>query len=193
MNRQPMNKEELRKIYKETRAAMSAAEKSKLEDLILIQFQKLDIPVPSLIMTYAPFKRINEFNPQAITDYCYFKNPNQMLFYPVIHPTAVDMVSVLVDDETVFRENKFGIPEPVSHTPMFPEEIDMIFVPLLAYDIRGHRVGFGKGYYDRFLKQCKQAVKIGFSFFEPEPLIKDTNRYDVKLNYCISPHAIHCF
>ena len=75
--------------------------------------------------------------------------------------------------------------------PMFPEELDLIFVPLLAYDKKGHRVGYGKGYYDRFLKECKDdCIKIGFSFFEPEDSIEGVNRHDVKLDYCITPERI---
>jgi len=189
-----MKKEELRKIYKQKRSALSAEQKMKLEDLILIQFQQLDIEIPSLIMTYAPSIKFNEFDPQLITDYCYFKNPDQVLFYPVVHPVSIDMQSVIVNDETIFETNKFGIPEPVNATPMFPEEIDLIIVPLLAYNVKGHRVGYGKGYYDRFFKQCKNdVVKIGFSFFEPEAVIEDTNRRDVKLDYCISPERIYSF
>ncbi|MBC7868135.1 MAG: 5-formyltetrahydrofolate cyclo-ligase [Gloeobacteraceae cyanobacterium ES-bin-316] len=189
-----MHKEELRKVYLQKRAELSAAQKTKAEDLMLIQFQKLDIDIPSLIMTYAASSKMNEFDPQLITDYCYFKNPDQVLFYPVIHPTAPEMLSVIVDDETRFEPNRFGISEPVNATPMFPEEIDLIIVPLLAYSVKGHRVGYGKGYYDRFLKQCKNdVVKIGFSYFEAEPIITGTNRYDVKLDYCISPQRIYSF
>ena len=188
-----MNKAALRKKYKQKRAEITASEKSRLEDLILIQFQRLDIFISALIMTYAPIERMNEFDPQLITDYCFFKNPEQVLFYPVIHPTAADMVSIVVNDSTEFEVNSFGIPQPTSSMPMIPGEIEMVFVPLLAYDERGHRVGYGKGYYDRFLKQCSKAVKIGFSFFEPEPPIEDVNENDVKLDYCVSPYGIHNF
>lgn len=188
-----MNKETFRKVYKEKRAAITAAQKSKMEDLILIQFQKLNIEIPTLIMTYAPIEKMNEFDPQLITDYCYFKNPNQILFYPVVHPSSADMISVVVSDDTVFELNKFGIPQPIDTMPMFPEEIELIFVPLLAFDLNGHRVGYGKGYYDRFLKQCTKAIKIGFSFFEPEQVIEGTDQNDVKLDYCISPKKIYSF
>ncbi len=189
-----MNKEELRKLYIQKRAAITAAEKLKADDLLLIQFQKLHIEIPALIMTYAPLEKMNEFDPQFITDYCYFKNPDQVLFCPVIHPTTPTMLSVIVNDETEFALNKFGIPEPVNATPVFPEEIDMVIVPLLAYSVKGHRVGYGKGYYDRFLKECKNdVIKIGFSYFAPEPLIEGTNRYDMKLDYCISPERIYSF
>ena len=189
-----MTKDQLRTVYKEKRAALSATDKAKLEDLILIQFQKLDIEIPSLIMTYAVLEKMNEFDPLPITDYCYFKNPSQVLFYPVIHPSSNIMQSVVVTDDTEFELNKFGIPEPVNAMPMFPEELDLVFVPLLAYDKKGHRVGYGKGYYDRFLKECKDdCIKIGFSFFDPEPSIEGVNRHDIKLDYCITPDRIYSF
>ncbi|MEP6713435.1 MAG: 5-formyltetrahydrofolate cyclo-ligase [Ferruginibacter sp.] len=189
-----MTKNELRSIYKQKRAVLSLAEKGKLEDLILIQFQKLDIEIPALLMTYAPLEKFNEFNPQLVTDYCYFKNPRQTLFYPVVDKINDSMDCVVVNDSTVFVKSKMGIDEPVEGLPMFPEEIDLIIVPLLAFDEEGNRVGYGKGYYDRFLKECrKDVVKIGFSFFEAEKKITDVKKYDVKLDYCITPQKIHQF
>ncbi|MEX0636631.1 MAG: 5-formyltetrahydrofolate cyclo-ligase [Ferruginibacter sp.] len=189
-----MIKEQLRKLYKEKRASITASEKLKMDDLLLIQFQKLALNIPALIMTYAPFEKMNEFDPQTIADYCYFKNFNQQLFYPVISKYDDQMSCVLVNDQTIFELNKYGIAEPIDAVTMFPEEIDWVFIPLLAFDVRGHRVGYGKGYYDRFLKQCRNdVVKIGFSYFEAEPIISDSNRFDVKLNYCITPEKNYQF
>lgn len=189
-----MTKSELRKIYKEKRQSLGQAEKNKLEDLMLIKFQQLEIDIPALIMTYAPFEKQNEFDPQLITDYCYFKNPAQVLFYPSVDMEENTMHSVVVNDETVFAPNKYGIDEPVDGLVMFPEEIDMVIVPLLAFDEKGNRVGYGKGYYDRFLKECrKDIVKVGFSFFDPVKKISDINKYDVKLDHCITPGNIYSF
>ena len=188
-----MLKNELRNIYKQKRTALTLAEKNKLEDMILIQFQKLNIEIPALLMTYAPLEKFNEFNPQLITDYCYFKNPRQTLFYPVIDKQTDTIDCVFVNDNTVFEKSKMGIDEPVDGLPMFPEEIDLIIVPLLAFDEEGNRVGYGKGYYDKFLKECrKDVVKIGFSFFEAEK-IDDVKNYDIKLDYCITPNKIYQF
>ena len=120
-------------MYKTKRTELSASQKLKLDDLMLIQFQKLAIEIPALIMTYAPFEKFNEFNPQLIADYCYFKNPGQTLFYPVIGDDD-EMTSVIVNDETIFAPNKFGIDEPVDGLLMFPEEIDLVIVPLLAFE-----------------------------------------------------------
>jgi len=191
-----MKKNEIRDTYKEKRLQLSVPELEKLSDMMLIQFQKLKIDIPSLVMTYSPIKRLNEFDPQLITDYCYFKNSDQQLFYPVIvnDYTAISMTAVAVDDETLFVTNKYGIEEPIDGINMIASEIDMIIVPLLCFDIKGNRVGYGKGYYDRFLKLCrKDCVKIGFSYFENIEKIDDINKQDIKLNYCITPYKAYAF
>ena len=188
-----MTKKEIRTEYKRRRNELHPAQKEKMNDLLLIRFQKLPIEIPALIMTYAPIEKFNEFDPQLITDYCYFKNPNQVLFFPVTKANE-GIISVVVDDNTTFAPNDFGIMEPVDGLDMFPEEIDLIIVPLLAFDANGFRVGYGKGYYDKFLKECREdALKIGFSYFEPVDLISDINAFDVKLDYCITPDQIYDF
>ncbi|MEP7110498.1 MAG: 5-formyltetrahydrofolate cyclo-ligase [Ferruginibacter sp.] len=191
-----MKKEEIRALYKEKRAVLTPHLKSKLDDILLIQFQHLAIDIPSLIMTYSPIKKLNEFDPQTITDYCYFKNPGQQLFYPVMveEKRRQKIISVIVDDDTIFKTNRFGIEEPVDGINMYPAEIDLVIVPLLSFDKNGNRVGYGKGYYDRFLKQCrKDCIKIGFSYFEPVEQVDDINKFDVKLDYGITPDAIFHF
>ncbi|MBK7883928.1 MAG: 5-formyltetrahydrofolate cyclo-ligase [Chitinophagaceae bacterium] len=150
-----MLKKNLRNIYKEKRNHLSYNQKEKLDDLMLIQFQKLPIDIPSMIMTYAPFEKHNEFDPQLITDYCYFKNSNQVLFYPLMDEQNKSLMSVVVNDDTVFEKNQFGIDEPVNGMDMFPEEIDLVFVPLLCADKKGNRVGYGK----RLLRQVFKRVQ----------------------------------
>ncbi len=189
-----MVKQELRILYSEKRMLLSTVDKNRMDDLMLIQFQQMDMEIPSLIMTFAPFESRNEFNTQLVTDYCYFKNPGQLLFYPVIDAGGETMHAMAVNDETVFEKNKYGIEEPVEGMELFPEEIDMVLVPLLAFDKRGYRVGYGKGHYDKFLKECRDdVVKVGFSYFDPVDKIADTNRYDVRLDYCITPGDIYRF
>lgn len=191
-----MKKEEIRAYYKGKRAIISLDHKEKMEDLMLIQFQQLTIDIPSLIMTYSPIKKLNEFDPQCITDYCYFKNPGQQLFYPVMSEAKnnLKIISVIVDDETIFKPNRFGIEEPVDGINMIPTEIDLVIVPLLSFDKQGNRVGYGKGYYDRFLKRCrKDCMKVGFSYFDPVDQIDDINKFDIKLDFGITPDFIYQF
>ena len=191
-----MIKSNLRHIYKERRQQLTNPQLAKLDDLLLIQFQKLPVDIPALIMTYSPITQWNEFDPQTITDYCYFKNAAQQLFYPLI--TDVNAIStmlpVLVNDATTFEQTAFGFSQPVDGIEVSPEDIDMVIVPLLAFDTKGFRVGYGKGYYDRFLKSCRaDVIKVGFSYFEPVDAIHDINIYDVPLDYCITHDKIYIF
>ncbi|MEO6229187.1 MAG: 5-formyltetrahydrofolate cyclo-ligase [Ferruginibacter sp.] len=191
-----MNKKEIRLLYIDKRANLSSSMKMKMDDLMLINFQRLKIDIPSLIMTYSPIVRANEFDPQIITDYCYFKNSGQQLFYPVMFESGgcPQLMSVIVDDETEFKINKYGVAEPIDGIDMFPTEIDLVIVPLLSFDKKGYRVGYGKGYYDRFLKQCrKDCIKIGFSYFDALDQIGDVDRHDIKLDYCVTPETVYQF
>src|SRR5690606_6473364 len=64
--------------------------------------------------------------------------------------------------------NRWGIEEPHSGTKVLSQQLDAVIVPLLVFDKEGHRVGFGKGFYDRFLADCRvDCKKIGLSFFDP--------------------------
>ena len=63
---------------------------------------------------------------------------------------------------------------------------DLLPLVLVAFDERGYRVGYGKGYYDRFLAKCKPTCfKVGLSFFPPLEMIEDVHEYDVPLDLCI--------
>ena len=70
----------------------------------------------------------------------------------------------------------------------------MVFVPLLAFDLKGHRVGYGKGFYDNLLASCKpETIKVGFSFFDAEAEIEDVFSGDIPLDYCVTPKQVYKF
>jgi len=101
---------------------------------------------------------------------------------------------LLFDDEVELVDNAFGIAEPSAGEIVEPGEIDLALVPLLAFDQHGYRVGYGKGYYDKFLSQCREdVIKIGLSFFEPVDEIGDINQFDIPLNYCVTPQKVYEF
>ncbi|MEZ4809647.1 MAG: 5-formyltetrahydrofolate cyclo-ligase [Allomuricauda sp.] len=101
----------------------------------------------------------------------------------------------LLTDSTVLKKNAWNIPEPVEGIEIPENKIDVAFMPLLAFDALGNRVGYGKGYYDFFLHKCrKDVVKIGLSFFPAEENpITDIHENDVRLDYCITPDKVYQF
>ncbi len=100
----------------------------------------------------------------------------------------------LLTDSTVIRKNKWGIPEPVGGIEIPSEKIDVVFVPLLAFDATGHRLGYGKGFYDIFLASCNpEVIKVGVSFFEAEELIPELENSDIAIDYCVTPHKTYVF
>ena len=104
------------------------------------------------------------------------------------------LTNYLLTDSTVIKINSWGIPEPVDGIEIPPEKIEVVFVPLLAFDKAGNRTGYGKGFYDRFLSSCKANVlKIGLSFFEAESEIEDISPLDVPLDFCVTPERIYNF
>ena len=104
------------------------------------------------------------------------------------------MINYLLTDNTRLIKSEYGIPEPLDGIEVPPAKIDVVFVPLLAFDTKGHRVGYGKGFYDRFLMECRADIlKIGLSFFEPEEEDIDVNPTDVPLDFCVTPEKIYKF
>jgi len=100
----------------------------------------------------------------------------------------------VLTDNTKFVESKWGVPEPLDGIRIEEDKIEVVFIPLLAFDILGNRVGYGKGFYDRFLKKCrKETIKIGLSLFEAVPIISDITAYDMKLDFCVTPEKIYSF
>jgi 5-formyltetrahydrofolate cyclo-ligase len=104
------------------------------------------------------------------------------------------MTHFLLTDATKIKKNKYNIPEPVDGLEVPVSKINLVFVPLLAFDEKGNRVGYGKGFYDQFLSKCQpETIKIGISFFEAETLISDTLSSDIQLDYCVTPTKVYNF
>ena len=101
---------------------------------------------------------------------------------------------ILINTQTRFVENRFKILEPDSTKEILPSEIDVVFIPLLCFDKHGNRVGYGGGYYDRFLtKTSRSCLKIGLSFFEPVDFIEGISKTDITLDMCVTPEKLYNF
>ncbi len=189
-----MTKKELRTIYKEKRAALQHNAVDKMQDLILINFQQLSLPFFEYLHIYLPSPSHIEVDTFPIMEYLNFINPGLRIVIPKTNIDEGTMQHYIYDDNTVLVKNKYDIMEPEGGEMISEHQIDLVLVPLLAFDEKGNRVGYGKGFYDRFLNRCREdVIKIGLSFFEAEKQIDDTDDFDISLTYCISPGKIYEF
>ncbi len=189
-----MTKKELRRIYRDKRAAIDAAEASRMDDLLLIRFQALDLPFLHRILSYWPIEENNEPNTQLVTGYLRFRNPEIAIGYPVSDFEKGTMTALQVDIDTAFHKTQHNVFEPERGIPMVAEELELVIVPMVICDRLGYRVGYGKGFYDRFLADCNPGcIKVGLSYFEPVTAISDLHEFDIPLDICITPHNTYVF
>ena len=114
----------------------------------------------------------------------------------VVVPKICDdqLIHFEIDLNTEFIINELGIREPTADVEFDKSLIEIIIVPLLVFDRKGHRVGYGGGYYDRFMGDApKNVVKIGLSLFDPVHEISDINKNDIELNFVITPRKTYSF
>jgi 5-formyltetrahydrofolate cyclo-ligase len=189
-----MQKNEARNLYREKRLALSEKERMKLDDLLLIQFQSADLPFIHALLTYWPIEENHEPDTHLFTEFLKFRNPEMKTCYPVSDFSTGIMQAALTDIDTPFVKTAINILEPQSTDFLPADEIDLVFVPLLAFDQSGYRVGYGKGFYDKFLAGCRpDCVKVGFSYFEPIDTIDGLHEFDLPLDLCITPQNVYVF
>lgn len=189
-----MLKSEARKHYKRERASLQMSEQAKLDDLILIQFQKVELPQLEYVLSYWPLDTSKEINTHIVTRYLEFKNPGLQILYPKTDFIKKEMKALLTHHETIFKKNEFNIYEPEQGEEISPSQIDLVLVPLLIFDKQGHRVGYGQGFYDRYLPDCRvDCIKTGLCYFEPVEKVDDASHFDVTLNLCITPWNNYVF
>jgi 5-formyltetrahydrofolate cyclo-ligase len=117
---------------------------------------------------------------------------NKRVFVPKI--LGKDLLNIEISNNTNYSLNQLGIREPISSNQKDASLLEVIFVPLLIFDKLGHRVGYGGGYYDKFLGNIKDDVlKIGLSIFDPIDEIQDIEKHDISLNYVITPKRVYNF
>ena len=187
-----MTKQELRNKYRLLRGRLSQNEVKTLSTKITTQLLELPVWDKSYYHVFMPIKEQNEVDTDLIRNYLFDKN--KKIIVSKSNFETVQMTHFIIDKNTHFTKNKYNIFEPENGLQVDSKKIEVVFVPLLAFDLQGHRVGFGKGFYDIFLSQCNpNVVKIGLSFFEAETQIEGVYKNDVQLDYCVTPNALYRF
>jgi len=157
-----MFKDEARKSLLQKRQNLSQAECIKWDDLLLIQFQKLDFSNINTLGSFYPMEKHNEPNTILFTSYLQQFIPNLIIAYPVIDKTSGTMQFHEATPE--LHLNSMGIYEPHQINLIPNNDIDCFLVPLLGFDLLGHRLGFGKGYYDKYFSTCHHPHQTYWHF-----------------------------
>ena len=185
-----MTKYDLRKKYKALRQALSESEIDDNSLAIANQLLKLDIWEKSFYHIFLAIEEQKEINTDYILNILSGKDKNIVISKSNFENYS--MTHYLLTDNTRIKKNDYNIPEPVDGIEIKPSQLEVVFVPLLAFDKTGQRIGYGKGFYDRFLANCKpETIKIGLSFFEAEDVTFETYKDDVRLDYCVTPNLVY--
>ena len=185
-----MDKNQLREHYKALRKKQT--ESQRLQESIAIANRVLELPLWSAnyFHLFLSSTKHNEIDTEPLLTLLQAKDKQVIL--PKMEGNN-SLNHYLLTDATPIKINPWGIPEPQDGITVSPSKIEVVFAPLLAYDLRGNRLGYGKGYYDRFLEQCRlECVVVGLSFFEPEERIPN-NANDIPLDYCVTPKKVFHF
>jgi 5-formyltetrahydrofolate cyclo-ligase len=187
-----MNKKELRVKYKKLRQELSQTDIDEMSIAIANLILTLDIWDKTYFHIFLPIESQKEVNTEFILHVLQGKDKEIVLSKSNFE--SLKMTHYLLTDNTKINKNKYNIPEPIDGIEVPTNKIEVVFVPLLAYDVLGNRVGYGKGFYDIFLSNCNpKTIKIGLSFFEPEELISNVFESDIRLEFCVTPESIYKF
>lgn len=179
-------------LHKRLRYTLNDIQKNSL--LIKeILFKNFDFNKINTIHTFLPILQKNEINTKPIILTILNNYKHCKILIPKINFKNKTLDHYYYKDDKHLLQNKYGIDEPYNCKKYKKKQnINIILVPLLAFDKNGHRVGYGGGYYDKFMINYSKSIKIGLSLEQPTQII-DINNHDVKLNFCITPKYLYKF
>jgi 5-formyltetrahydrofolate cyclo-ligase len=185
-----MTKDQIRKLYLQKRLALSDAAFQQISHRLTEQFfASVDLSFVKVLHTFLPIEKQKEVNTWLIIERVRREFPHIRIAIPRINNQTASIENFYFEGLHQLEKNTWGIMEPKQGIPVPSEKIDAVLVPLLGFDRSGNRVGYGRGFYDKFLAtvDCK---KIGLSFFQPEPIIEGMGPQDLPLDMVVTPEGV---
>lgn len=187
-----MKKSEIRSNVKAKRNFLSQSEVDLFSEKCFRQLLNKFNFKDKNIGLFFPIKKFNEPNTFLFFDKLIVSGAN--IYAPKSDFTTNTMEFHLIKSINDLQINQFGIPEPKFDNKVDSKELHFIMIPLLAINKMGYRVGYGKGFYDRFLLYCgENTLKIGINLLSDILEIEDISPNDIPLDYCVNPKSIICF
>lgn len=190
-----MTKEELRDSLLKQRLALSEQSCSMMSHSIADRFlENIDPDRLNVLHSFIPLAKNKEPDTWIIIDWMQTKFPDVRISLPRVDIKTQTLHNFYFDDRFPLKKNKWGLEEPTEGEATDIKDIDLVIVPLVAFDKKGNRVGYGKGFYDKFLAECRpDCTRVGLSFFEAVDSIDDINTLDMPLDHCVTPKNFYTF
>lgn len=187
-----MKKNELRKLYLQKRMALSEAEFLELNRKVVEQFfAGIDLSFIKVVHTFLPIEKQREVNTWLIIERIRREFPNIRLSVPRVNNQTASIDSFYYEGIHQLEKNTWDILEPKQGVPTPVEKIDAMLIPLLTVDKHGNRVGYGRGFYDKFLDSCPDTIqRIGLSLFPVVDRVDDVSSYDIPLHWVVTPDEV---
>ena len=194
-----LSKADLRRAALARRRALPPAEVARRSQRLAGQlFGHFPLAEWRWLHLFLPLVRRHEPDTWPIIRRVWAELPGLSLAVPVVQPDSLRLRHYALTPATPLHPSPWGIPEPAAATAtaVLPAAFDAVLVPLLAVDRTGQRVGYGGGFYDRFLAQCRPGTQfIGLNVLdeEPAPPIPDLLPTDVPLTAVVTPGRVWRF
>ena len=186
-----MKKSELRKIYLEKRTKLHQNDIHSLSKMIFENFiSEFKVKEDQKVHCFLSIPKKNEIDTFFFLEY-FFQNKVRVFVPKIVEER---LIALEITEKTAMVESSWGIKEPADMLDSGVKDFDFVLVPLLYADAAGNRVGYGKGFYDRFFSEIdKSVMKIGLNFFPPDEVIDDVSAFDIPLDYLVTPTAVLSF
>jgi|ERR1035437_10476952 5-formyltetrahydrofolate cyclo-ligase len=184
-----MTKSELRKIYlskqRETSPEDRVRDSQRISDRF---FDTIDLASIKVVHCFISIEKFNEIDTAYIYERLWREFPKMITAVPRVNRDRSRMDHLRFASGTELLRSSWDIDEPVHEESVDIDEIDLVLIPLVCFDRAGNRIGYGKGFYDRFLAECRSdCTKVGLSYFPPVERIDDAGQHDIRLDRCITP------
>jgi 5-formyltetrahydrofolate cyclo-ligase len=191
-----LSKQAAREWAKQQRRALTEAEYECLNTALLERLKALfNWQSITYIHVFLPILRQREPDLRPLLDFIRQEVPALKVMVPKVKDASLEHYYLLPGME--LQMSPWGVPEPLDTAPLVApselENIDLVLVPLLAFDRCGRRVGYGKGYYDTFLSSLPHALRVGLSLLPPLEKIEDIEPHDVPLHLVVTPAQVYDF
>lgn len=187
-----MLKKDLRHTFLQRRKALSLEwidfQSEQLAHQLVSYF---DLTVLHYLHLFLPILEQREINTWRLIERLQTDYPHLTLVTSKSDFKKLTMSNYVLEPGAKIIKNAWGIPEPVGTEPVADQDLEMVLLPLLCFDKQLFRVGYGKGFYDKFLIGCKpDIIKVGLSLFAPVEIITDIQWYDQQMDYCLTPEQV---